>query len=398
MTQLRHRSRLATIIILSVIALLLLCLIVIMWFKTGEEASVGIFSLAVTLLGTIFIAIELKNGQQVTCSDMLINLNNYFHDSDRLMKVYARLEENEIERDNCNKIWADVESVEVAQYCTFFENLYLLYKNEIASIEDLDDLFGYRFFIFVHHPYIQENYLLPTSSSYVQIFKLYQAWINYRKKSGDSDWKARIPYSQFMFGDTYLKDQIYLHDCLLSDKCDLSTITIREKQFTIRELTFRNLSDILKLQEECVKHLSDSSLFYPLTREEYLESLHLDKVYGAFCEDELVAVAVIVMNREGKRNLACESDCDPLKTYTFDAIIVAPKWRGYGLQNIMLKQCVYLARKKQVTHIVATVSPDNFYSLNNFTKLGFKIISTSPKYGGLLRHTLKFTLPNDSNR
>lgn len=55
-----------------------------------------IFSLAVTLIGTIFIAVELKNGQDVTCSEMLINLNNYFHDSDRLMKVYQVLEDCEI--------------------------------------------------------------------------------------------------------------------------------------------------------------------------------------------------------------------------------------------------------------------------------------------------------------
>ena len=76
----------------GIIILLMVCICLIMWFKTGEEATVGIFSLAVTLLGTIFIAVELKNGQNVTCSDMLIDLNNYFHDSDRLMKVYEALE------------------------------------------------------------------------------------------------------------------------------------------------------------------------------------------------------------------------------------------------------------------------------------------------------------------
>ena len=61
------------------------------------------FSLAVTLVGTIFIAVELKNGQDVTCSEMLINLNNYFHDSDRLMKVYQVLEDSEIEGDYSDK-------------------------------------------------------------------------------------------------------------------------------------------------------------------------------------------------------------------------------------------------------------------------------------------------------
>ena len=74
MINIRRNNRIITLVIFSVIILLIICLSIILWFKTGEDASVGIFSLAVTLLGTIFIAVELKNGQNVTCSEMLINL------------------------------------------------------------------------------------------------------------------------------------------------------------------------------------------------------------------------------------------------------------------------------------------------------------------------------------
>lgn len=84
----QYKAKLTMLIVFSSIILIILCLASIYYFHTGDEASVGIFSLAVTLIGTIFIAVELKNGQDVTCSEMLINLNNYFHDSDRLMKVY----------------------------------------------------------------------------------------------------------------------------------------------------------------------------------------------------------------------------------------------------------------------------------------------------------------------
>ncbi len=363
-----------------------------MWFKTGEEASVGIFSLAVTLLGTIFIAIELKNGQHVTCSDMLINLNNYFHDSDRLMKVYELLEENELDRKKCDSLWSKVKSVEIAQYCTFFENLYLLYRNEIADIEDLDDLFGYRFFIFVHNPYIQENYLLPTSSSYVQIFKLYQAWIRYRKKSGGTDWKDRIPLHKFMFSEDYLKNKTYMHDCLQSGSCVSHNVTARDKEFTIKDLSFNNLGEILDLQDECVSMLPDENLYYPLSREELLESLHLDKVTGVFYKNTLVGVAVTVVNRIGHRNLANEIGCDPEHSFTFDAVMVSPEWRGYGLQTILLKECIKMAEENEIKQIVATVSPDNAHSLINFRNLGFEIVSTSEKYDGLIRHIIKYTV------
>ena len=94
----QYKTKLSMMIIFASIILIILSMASVYYFHTGDEASVGIFSLAVTLIGTIFIAVELKNGQDVTCSEMLINLNNYFHDSDRLMKVYQVLEDCEMAR------------------------------------------------------------------------------------------------------------------------------------------------------------------------------------------------------------------------------------------------------------------------------------------------------------
>lgn len=392
MRLLRHKTGLATIIILSVIILLLICLCVIMWFKTGEEASVGIFSLAVTLLGTIFIAIELKNGQHVTCSDMLINLNNYFHDSDRLMKVYEVLERDDLDQKKCRSLWEGIKSVEVAQYCTFFENLYLLYKNEIADIEDLDDLFGYRFFIFVHNPYIQEHYILPTSSSYVQIFKLYAAWIRHRMKNGGESWQDTLPYREFMFAPEYLTQRTYMHDRLQcgrdSGHCEFTTA---DGCFTIKELSFENLSDIMELQRKCVEQLPDADIYYPLSRAEMLESLHLDTVLGAWAGDTLAAVAVIVSARDSERNLARETGCPPEQNLTFDAVLVLPEWRGHGLHRAFLEYTIGKAAEGGVARITATVSPENEHSLSNFLRCGFTIAATKVKYGGLTRHILTFT-------
>ncbi len=91
-------------------------------------------------------------------------------------------------------------NVEVAQYYTFFENLYLLYRHHVAEIEDLDDLFGYRFFLFMNNPYVQEHYILPTSSSYTQVFALYEVWIKYRRRinSCAEGWERHVPGTDFM--------------------------------------------------------------------------------------------------------------------------------------------------------------------------------------------------------
>lgn len=393
MSRFKHDSKIIPVVVVLTIIFTVICMCLIMWLKTGEEASVGIFSLAVTLLGTIFIAVELKNGQNVTCSDMLIDLNNYFHDSDRLMKVYEVLECHETDPEACAVLWKDVRSVEVAQYCTFFENLYLLYRNDIAAIEDLDDLFGYRFFIFVNNPYIQENYILPTSSSYIQIFKLYEAWTTYRRKIDGPKWTECIPYARFMFSGQYLKDKLYMHDFLSKPAEPALALDVRGEAFTLRQLSFEYMSRILSLQEECVRMLPSPDMFCPLTRDELMESLHLDMAVGVFASDgELAAVAVVVGNRVSARNLAADTGHRPAGTLTFDAVMVAPRWRGFGLQRVLVKWAIDKAATMDVSAVLTTVSPDNSHSLNNFAALGFKKIDSAVKYGGLQRDILEYRI------
>ncbi len=62
MQKIKYKTSISLLIVLASILLVLLCLLIVHTFRTGEEATVGIFSLAATLVGTIFIAIELKNG------------------------------------------------------------------------------------------------------------------------------------------------------------------------------------------------------------------------------------------------------------------------------------------------------------------------------------------------
>ena len=381
-------------IIFSSIILIILSMASIYYFHTGDEASVGIFSLAVTLIGTIFIAVELKNGQDVTCSEMLINLNNYFHDSDRLMKVYQVLEDSEIEGDYSDERWKDVSSVEVAQYCTFFENLYMLYRHHIANIEDLDDLFGYRFFLFMNNPYIQEHYLLPTSSSYVQLFELCQIWTGHRKSESKdkTTWTRSIPCSQYMISEDFMNRKLYLHDRgYKGNKKELYSFETKGEEFQIKTLTFDHMSDVLNLQDIVMENMPDKSLLFPLSRAELMDSLQIDHVSGAYNKDgSLIAYCVLVANRPGERNLAVDFGAKPEESITFDIVAVDPQWRGYSLQQRFIDWSLEVANDSGAKYIHATVNPENNHSAQNFIKRGFAVKKTATKYGGLTRNLLEF--------
>lgn len=393
MKRIKYKTSVSLLIIVASLALVLLCLLTIRVFHPGEEAIVGIFSLAATLIGTIFIAIELKNGSEVTCSQMLIDLNNYFHDSDRLMKVYEALEACEADKDYSDAHWQEVACVDIAQYCTFFENLFLLYRHHVASIDDLDDLFGYRFFVFMNNPYIQENYIFPTSSSYAQIFELYRVWIKHRtnENSGDKGWQRHVPGWEYIIPQSYLDEKLYLFDYGTEEyNKELCRFASKDKEFVMRQLGFDSIAALIALQDKVVESIDDKDTYFPLTRAELLESMQLDHVAGIFNKnEEMVSFAVVVKNRSGKRNLAYDLGRDFKECLTFDAVATDPEWRGYGFQQRFIDWCLTLADADGVHAILTTVAPTNAASMKNFLAKGFEVKETKTKYAGLIRNLME---------
>ncbi|WP_195415620.1 GNAT family N-acetyltransferase [Enterocloster citroniae] len=68
-----------------------------------------------------------------------------------------------------------------------------------------------------------------------------------------------------------------------------------------------------------------------------------------------------------------------------DSLAVLPRFRGRRLQyGLMAHGETYLSATS-FCHLMGTVHPDNTYSLNNFLNLGYKVVTTTQKYGSLPR-------------
>lgn len=355
----------------------------------GTEAAVGAFSLVVTFLGTFFVAFELKNSSEVTCCEMLINLNNYFHDSDRLMRVYAALDNAYLWGKNDDEVWQGVDDEDVQFFCTFFENLALLVQHQIAKIKDLDDLFGYRFFLFMNNPHVQEKYLLTTSASFANLFGLYELWIDYRDRQNKGRHHRPIIGEKFRFTKEYLRSKMYLVDNGVGKEL-YRTFEAKGKTLQIRDAWFDEIGAIMKLQKVVYQGISDTTMYVNTTRAELIECLHMDYVLGAYDGECLVAVATFIDNRKTDRNLGAKMGFDVEKCFTFDAVFVHPEYRGCGLQMEFIKLAREKAKLDGATSIWCTVSPDNSHSHSNFTKMGFKVYKSGvPMYNGYIRDVLK---------
>ena len=65
-----------------------------------------------------------------------------------------------------------------------------------------------------------------------------------------------------------------------------------------------------------------------------------------------------------------------------DSIMVKDKYRGYGLQQQMLKYAYDRASKLGMDGLVATIHPDNKYSINNFIKDNYRLLHVLNIHGG----------------
>ena len=161
----------------------------------------------------------------------------------------------------------------------------------------------------------------------------------------------------------------------------------------MRTLSFESMRNIASLQERAVAALPDRRLFYPLSREELLESLYLDEAAGIFTEEnELVAFALVVNNRKSDRSLASDADTAPEQTLTFDVVVVDEKWRGHSFHRRFIDWAVSLAKEKGATTLLATVDPDNIPSKSNFIAKGFRVQATLSKYASLPRNLLRLDI------
>ena len=94
------------------------------------------------------------------------------------------------------------------------------------------------------------------------------------------------------------------------------------KEILIRDVWFDELSNVLELEKEVHDGMENKELLVDVTRNEFIESLHLDYVLGAYDDKKLVAIALIIDNRDTERNLGKKCGVPYQEAYTFDIVFV----------------------------------------------------------------------------
>ena len=113
----------------------------------------------------------------------LLQANQFFLQDKNMTYVQDRIEQRifyHTSRKFKEELITDENIQLFINYLVYLEGLVPLVLKDILRLESIDDLMGYRYFLLVNHPEVQEKCLYKYPEYYRGCFKIYRKWRDYQ--------------------------------------------------------------------------------------------------------------------------------------------------------------------------------------------------------------------------
>ena len=146
----------------------------------GSRIS-NVVTIITAIIGAVALFLQFKRDKDLNEAGFVVDYSVQFYDIYNLQDVLNELEN--CRKDKKYKIDMDKYYKDVVGYLQWLESLAALVNSKILSIEKIDDVLSYRFFLIVNNKQIQNYEIIPCRTYYRGIYNLYRTWSNYKKKN-----------------------------------------------------------------------------------------------------------------------------------------------------------------------------------------------------------------------
>lgn len=157
-------------------------LLILLGFRMEMNDLAQIVTMITAVIGAYSIWVQLRRENRIKEAEFIMEYNNSFISNPKMTEIEELLEKSR-KGENITVI-TDNNRQQVIDYLVYLEALAALIFRKVLSIEVIDDLFMYRFYLAVNNKEIQEKELCPEYLYYKGCFKLYEKWTEYRKEKG----------------------------------------------------------------------------------------------------------------------------------------------------------------------------------------------------------------------
>ncbi len=143
-----------------------------------------LITVGLTFAGLVLVIRQLSLARRISAADFAVRLDDDLYKYKHVFREF--FPDGKWAPGNEPTISND-EAVEIREYLAFYETLNTLRKRRLVAsflnLEDIDELFGYRFFITMHNPVVK-NILARDPESWRVLQSLYWDWLEFRIAAG----------------------------------------------------------------------------------------------------------------------------------------------------------------------------------------------------------------------
>jgi len=152
-------------------------------FVTKDQYASQAITTVTAVVGVFAIWFQMRKSKRLNEGEFIVNLNNQFVENKNISELFLKMEKYE-RTDKSKNVFYEDDITKVAAYMTFFEVIFSLIERKIIKLWMIDDLFSYQFFLLLNNDRIQKLELIPCEKYYINVYKFYKMWKDYRKKHG----------------------------------------------------------------------------------------------------------------------------------------------------------------------------------------------------------------------
>lgn len=174
------RKRIIIIISVTLIAIALVSSL-LLDSLAGSKIS-NVITVVTAIIGAVALFVQFKKDKKINEAGFILNFSIHFYQIYDCKKVLNELET--CRTDKKYKLDVDKWYMDIVSYLEWCESLAAMVNNGVLSLDKIDDMLSYRFFLIVNNKQVQDAEIVPARDFYRGIYKLHKMWYKYKKKKG----------------------------------------------------------------------------------------------------------------------------------------------------------------------------------------------------------------------
>ena len=127
--------------------------------------------------------IQFKKDRAINQSSFIIEFYKSFYENENNLKVLDILDRKYSKLDH-RDLKDPALYTDILNYALWIRTLCNLIDRSVVTFDTIDEIFSYKFFVFLNNKDIQELELIPCGELYKLIYRTHRKWTDWRIKNG----------------------------------------------------------------------------------------------------------------------------------------------------------------------------------------------------------------------